>query len=265
MEGMEPQQTGMEPRQLGIMPQQPGMGPQYNEKIEDLQCGGLKIIVRRDGFHYGTDSVLLANFVKASSSGHIVELCSGSGAVSILLSAKTRALHITGLEIQQHLVEMSNRSAILNGIDGKVKFLHCDIRDIRSRISTDRRISLGAGTANAVVSNPPYMCRGSGPDGPDEGMAIARRELCCELTDVTGAAKWLLTNGGSFYMVFKPERLTDLLCAMRGAGIEPKEIQPAGTSPGKPPSLILVRGVKGASPGICHMAQIGVQSGSPRS
>lgn len=226
----------------------PGLGLMHiedNEVIEDLQCDGLKIIARRDGFRYGTDSILLANFVKAGISGHIVELCSGSGAVSVLLSAKTRAARITGVEIQGRLVEMSNRSAILNGIEDKVKFLNFDIKEIRGR--------MGAGSAKAVAVNPPYIPLGSGAGGADESAAIARHEIFCELHDVTDAAKWLLAPGGLFYIVFRPERLTDLLCAMRESGIEPKEIQPAGASAGKPPSLILVRGIKGAAPGVRFM------------
>jgi len=212
------------------------------EKIEDLQCDNLKIIVRRDGFHYGTDSVLLANYVKSDSGGHIVELCSGTGAVSILLSAKTRASLITGADINGPLVEMSNRSAALNGISDKVKFTHCDVREIHAHFM--------AGRADSVVANPPYIRRGGGPYASDEGDAIARHEILCGLPDVTGAAKWLLKNGGSFYIVHRPERLVDLLCAMRGSGIEPKEIKPAGASSGRLPSVILVRGIKGASPGL---------------
>ncbi|MCL2059854.1 MAG: methyltransferase [Oscillospiraceae bacterium] len=247
------------------------------EKIEDLQCDGLKIIVRRDGFRYGTDSILLANFVKAArppvdntsvcgmsaakpqasatSAGmrppggaDIVELCSGSGVVSILLSAKTRASRIVGIEIQAPLAAMANRSAAMNAIDSKVAFINGDIRDIRN--------IMGAGSAGAVVANPPYLKRGSGEHSPDDSAAIAKHEIYCELADVTSAAGWLLSQGGSFYIVYRPERMVDLFCAMRASGIEPKEMQPAGRQAGAPPSLILVRGIKGAAPGLRYLCQI---------
>ena len=229
---------------------EPGSGVMLyrDEKIEDLQCGGLRIIVRRDGFHYGTDSVLLANFAKARSGGHIVELCSGSGAVSILLSAKTRASGITGVEINEALAEMSNRSAEMNGIGGRGNFICGDIRNIKK--------IMGAGSACAVAVNPPYFTRGSGPCGPDENAAAARREIECNLYDVAGAADWLLGPGGLFYIVYRPDRLVDLFYVMRGIGIEPKEIQPAGASAEKPPSLVLVKGKKGAAPGLRYLNPI---------
>jgi tRNA1(Val) A37 N6-methylase TrmN6 len=224
-----------------------------DEKIEDLQCGGLKIIVRRDGFHYGTDSVLLANFAKARKGGHIVELCSGSGAVSILLSEKTRAGKITGVEIRESLADMSNRSAEMNGIGDRVKFIRGDLRNIRKY--------MGAGTAGTVAVNPPYFSSGSGPSGPDAGAASARHETDCTLRDVTGAAEWLLGPGGLFYIVYRPERLVDLFYAMRDSRIEPKEITHAGTAADKPPALVLVRGKKGAAPGLRDLAPILIQTG----
>ena len=222
------------------------------EKIEDLQCSGLSIIVRRDGFRYGTDSVLLANFVKAGGGSSIVELCSGLGAVSILLSAKTRASRITGIEIQKQLVEIANRSAALNHIENKVKFINGDICDIRKL--------MGAGSADVVVANPPYLRRGVGADNRDRSAAIARHEICCTIADVAEAAGWLLRQGGKFYIVYRPERLVDLFYAMRVAGVEPKEIQPAYASADVPPSLVLVCGKKGAPTGLRCLNQIGLQA-----
>ena len=219
-----------------------------HEKIEDLQCGGLSIIVRDDGFHYGTDSVLLANYVKAGGGSEIVELCSGLGAVSILLSAKTRAARITGIEIQTSLVETANRSVELNRIGDRVNFIAGDICGIRDIME--------AGSADVVVANPPYLRRGSGAESCDRGVAIARTELCCTISDVAAAAGWLLGRGGTFYVVHRPERLVDLFCAMRGAGVEPKEIRFCGASAGKPPPLVLVRGKKGASAGLRYMEQV---------
>ena len=198
----------------------------------------MRIITRRDGFRYGTDSILLANFVKPGVRGHIVELCSGAGAVSLLLSAKTRAVRITGIEISGPLVEMANRSAALNRLEDKVEFVAGDICDIRG--------IMHAGSAAAVAVNPPYLPVGSGFTGADGGMEIARREICCTLADVTEAANWLLNPGGQMFIVYRTDRLVDLFCAMRASGIEPKELQPVGA----PPSLILARGVKGASPGL---------------
>ena len=222
--------------------------PEPHEKIEDLLCDGLKIIVHRDGFRYGTDSILLANYVRAGRGASVVELCSGSGVVSILLSAKTHAARITGIEINESMAALANRSVVLNGIGERVGFICGDVREIRG--------IMRAGSAGVVVANPPYLRRGSGTGSRGADVDIARREICCELEDITAAGGWLLGQGGIFYIVYRPERLVDLFCAMRASGIEPKELQPAGATAEKPPSLVLVQGKKGAAPGLRYMKQI---------
>ena len=190
------------------------------EFIEDLQCDGLKIIARRDGFRYGTDSVLLANFVKAKRGDRIVELCSGTGVVSILLSAKTRAASITGVEIQPRLVGMANRSAAMNNISDRVSFYTGDIRDARDIVGLRER------PVDVVVVNPPYLCNDNSNAVFEHGdsAAIARHEITCTLADVVAAAKRLLNPGGLFYIVYRSDRLVDLFHEMRAAGIEPKEL-----------------------------------------
>ena len=247
-----------------------------NEKIEDLLCDGLKIIVRTDGFHYGSDSIMLANFVKASSGANIVELCSGTGVISILLSAKTRAAHIIGVEIDESLVSLANRSAAMNGIEDRVNFVCgdiCNINNIRNmhnlnnmndmhnkrnivNIINEANDILRHGSAGVVVANPPYLKSGSGTGSRDAGSDAARREIYCELADVTTAAGWLLRQGGAFYIVYRMERLVDLFCAMRNSGIEPKVLQPVCASIGKPSPFILVSGKKGAAPGLIFRKQI---------
>ena len=276
-----------------------------DEFIEDLQCAGLKIIARRGGFRYGTDSVLLANYVKANRGDNIVELCSGTGAVSILLSAKTQARLITGIEIQKGAVDSASRSAALNAITDRVRFIHGDIREIRrladictaagagesaactvtgesagtckGAYTHERKhlpitvghgnptlqytpynlrqcfrplVYIGAGAADVVAVNPPYLRAGSGRPNSDTDAAIARHELSCTLSDVTAAAKWLLRPGGRFYAIYRPDRLVDLFCAMRESSIEPKELQPVCASASKPPSFVLVSGKKNAATGL---------------
>jgi tRNA1(Val) A37 N6-methylase TrmN6 len=218
-----------------------------DETVEDLQCEGLKIITRRGGFRYGTDSVLLANYVRAKRRERIVELCSGAGVISILLSAKTRASRIDGIEIQNDLVEMANRSAAMNNIAGRVGFLCGDIRDIR--------MYMKAGSAEVVAVNPPYAKPGTGTVNPEKSAAVARHEILCDLSDVTAAARWLLNPGGSLYMVYKPDRLVDLFYAMRESGIEPKEILPVCPVADKPVSLVMVYGKKGAAAGLRYLSQ----------
>ena len=53
----------------------------------------------------------------------------------------------------------------------------------------------------------------------------ARNEELCTINDITAAAGYLLKFGGRLCLCSRPERLTDTICAMRGAGIEPKRMR----------------------------------------
>ena len=90
------------------------------ERLDDLQCNGLYLIQDPDKFCFGIDAVLLSNFVKVKKNGHVVDLCTGSGIVPILLSAKTGAKKITGIEIQSDIADMARRSVSYNKLDEKI-------------------------------------------------------------------------------------------------------------------------------------------------
>ncbi len=58
-----------------------------NERIDDLQLKGLKLIQNKEGFCFGIDAVLLSDFAKTMKNKEtVVDLCSGNGIVSILLT-----------------------------------------------------------------------------------------------------------------------------------------------------------------------------------
>ena len=212
------------------------------ESIEDLQFKNLRIIQKKNSFKFGLDSVLLANFVKADKNSSIVELCSGSGVISILLTGKTSAADITGIEIQEWFVEMANRSVSLNSLSEKVRFLCADLRTIPT--------FLKKGSAQTVVVNPPYIKHGGGIGNQNNEIKIARHEVCCTLKDIVEAASYLLPSGGNLFMVHRPNRLVDVFCTMRDFHIEPKYVKTVYPSYGKRPILFLINGRKSANPDL---------------
>jgi tRNA1(Val) A37 N6-methylase TrmN6 len=218
------------------------------EDVEDLQCGGLRIIQSRSAFRFGMDAVLLANFAKAKNGAHVVELCAGSGVVSMLMAAKTGASKFTGVEIQESLAGMANRSAALNGLGGKAVFLRADLREYRDLFKK--------GAADAVVANPPYVKNRCGIKNRDPGVAIARHEICCTLGDVMEAASYLLRDGGDLFMAQRPNRLADVCCSARAFGLEPKYIQMAHSKLESPPVLMLVHAKKASGAELKFMPPI---------
>ena len=218
------------------------------ERLEDLQCGGMMLIQNPRYFMFGIDAVLLANFCRVGSKETVVDLGTGTGVIPVLLCAKTRAKQIYGLEIQKECVDMALRSVRLNGISDRVCIIKGDIKRIRELLPSN--------TAHVVTSNPPYIKKSAGKLNESEQISIARHEIACDLNDVMKTAAWLLKPGGRFYMVHRPERLADIMCAAREFRIEPKTIQYVHPYDRKPPILILIEFIKNGEAFLKNLAPL---------
>ncbi len=205
------------------------------ESLEDLMIGDLKLIQKKSGFRFGTDAVLLSDFAKDIPSEKTLDLCTGSGIVPILLSHKSSAKKIFGLEIQEDIHEMSERSVIINNLDGKVELKLGDLKNITDFFPKR--------TFSVVTANPPYMKSGSGISSSDYSKHISRHEVECTLEDVIKAAECMLNLGGHFVMVHRPSRLTDILYLMRKYRIEPKRLRFVLPKANDEPSLVLIDGL----------------------
>ena len=216
-----------------------------NERVDDLQYKGLKLIQKKDGFCFGLDAVLLANFVDIKKNSVVIDLGTGTGIIPILIAGKTNAKSVTGLEIQEEMAEMAQRSIEMNGFIERVKIVHGDIKKSVEYF--------GASSFDAVVSNPPYMCHGGGLLNESDTKAISRHEILCTLEDVIGVSSKLLVPGGQFAMVHRPDRLVDIVWLMRKYSLEPKYIRFVHPSPYKKPNLLLIKGTRQGRPQLKMM------------
>jgi tRNA1Val (adenine37-N6)-methyltransferase len=210
------------------------------EKIEDLGHG-YRIIQNPQYFAFGTDAVLLADFAKMKPGERAVDLGTGCGIIPILMCARTKGIHVTGLEIQQPLAEMAKRSVDLNGLQASIEIVQGDLKDAAKLIKPG---------ADAVAANPPYEKTNTGKESPNEYLNIAKREVCCTLSDVVSAAAKLLRTGGRFYIIYRTERFAELMDKMREYKIEPKRVALVSQRRGEAPNFALVEGRKGAGEGI---------------
>jgi len=211
-----------------------------NERIDDLQLNGLKLIQDPEAFCFGVDAVLLSDFADVKKGHRVLDIGTGTGIIPILLAGKTQAAAVVGLEIQETVAEMASRSVSLNGLGNRVEILCGDVREY-SRY-------FGKSSFDVVVSNPPYTNKGCGLVNPHDSKAVSRHEILCTLEDVVGAAGALLAPGGQLAMVHRPERLADIVCCMRNCGIEPKYLRMVHPKPFKKPSMILIKGSRGGKP-----------------
>ncbi|AYD39112.1 tRNA1(Val) (adenine(37)-N6)-methyltransferase [Clostridium fermenticellae] len=205
-----------------------------DETLDDLQLNNIFIIQKKDAFRFGVDAVLLANFVKDKRNAKVIDLCTGTGIIPFILSQKTKVSDITGIEIQEEMVDMASRSVLFNRLEGKIRFINHDLRDIK--------FVKGLEKVDIVTVNPPYKLKGSGIINSNDKNAIARHEICCTLEDVVKASKVLLTHNGKFYMIHRPDRLVDIMCIMRKYKIEPKFITMIYPNVKKAPNMVLVEG-----------------------
>jgi tRNA1Val (adenine37-N6)-methyltransferase len=211
-----------------------------NERLDDLQRNGYKIIQNPEKFCFGMDAVLLSGFARVKSGAKVLDMGTGTGIIPILLEAKTKASHISALEIQEESADMARRSVELNGLGDKIDIIIGDIKE------ADTIFELSS--FDAITCNPPYMIGQHGITNPDAPKAIARHEIMCTLDDVVRNASRLLKPGGSFFMVHRPFRLVEIINVMTNYKLEPKRMQLVYPYIDKEPNMVLIEGCRGGKP-----------------
>lgn len=211
------------------------------ERIDEVN-EKIRLIQKRHGLTFGTDAFLLAAYIGAKKNAVAAELGCGTGIISLLLAARNKFSYIHAFEIQEAFASLTERNIRLNSLEERI-FCRCaDIRDI-SALDTGAEVDV-------VFSNPPYMLTDSGKRNAHEEKYIARHEVCGTIYDFCAAARRLLKHGGKFYCVWRPERLPDLLCAMRENKLEPKKMTFVHADTDTAPSIVLICATKGGAPSL---------------
>lgn len=212
--------------------------------MEELLFGGIRMRYHENQFRVSTDSVLAAAFARLRDGDAVCDLGCGCGAISLLLCGRYPGLRVTGIELQPDAAACARQNALENCLQARFRVIEGDLREHRTLFSP--------GSFHAVIANPPYYPANSGRPPQSAALAAARTELTCTLDDLCRCAAWLLKTGGSFTLVHKPERLADLICAMRARALEPKRIRFVRHTCAAPVSLVLLEARKGAKPGLTY-------------
>lgn len=207
-----------------------------NKKIEDLMVGGLKIIQSDDLYKFTSDSVLLAKFPQKKFS-KVLDLCAGSGVVGLHYLGEYGAEKVDFVEVQKPLADMCEESLKLNGLVDKCAVFNVNLKEFN-----------GQGAYDVVFCNPPYKRADSGYLPENEHLAVCRAEVKCDFLDIVKCAYKALKHGGRFFACHKPERLTDVLTAMRTFGIEPTRLRFVAGKGKTDIYLFLIEGVKDKKP-----------------
>ena len=208
-----------------------------NERVDELGRNGYRIIQNPDRFCFGMDAVLLSDFANVKEGDKVLDFCTGTGIIPILMEAKTKAAHFTALEIQEDSAEMARRSVSLNHLEEKIEIITGDVKE------ADRIFE--AASFHAVTCNPPYMIGQHGLVNPDSPKAIARHEILCTLDDIVKQTARVLVPGGSFYLVHRPFRLVEIMTTLTKYKLEPKRMQLVYPYVDKEPNMVLIQATKG--------------------
>lgn len=209
-----------------------------NERIDDLQIKGYRIIQNPKAFCFGMDAVLLSYFAKIKKNSRVMDLCSGNGVIPLLLDAKYPVSYIEGLEYQEESVQMAVRSVQMNEREEKIVIRQGDVKEVKTICPREE--------FDYVTCNPPYMVGEHGLKNPDEKKAIARHEIKCTLNDVIEASAWLLKQYGHLIMVHRPFRLAEIIYCLKEHKLEPKRMRLVYPYIDKEPNMVLIDAIKGA-------------------
>lgn len=210
-------------------------------RFDETGFGNLGVFQAPEEFCYGVDAVLLADFAaqaaRKKKNCRIMDLGTGTGIVPLILSHKTEAQYIAGLEVQSNSYELAQKNITHNRLEHRVHVFHGDVSSFSER-------ELLAETFDVVTTNPPYFIGGGGLSSKNQAKSIARHETTGSLEDFVSLASSLLKDRGDFYMVHRPSRLVDIFTCCRKYKLEPKELRFVSGKSMEKPNILLVHCVK---------------------
>lgn len=188
---------------------------------------------------FGTDAFLLADFSAYRQKDKVCDLGTGCGIIPLIMQKKLPPEIIYAVDIQEDAVEQlkmgMDKSEIRNIIP-----VHADLKELWKNAPV--------GQLDLVTCNPPYKAANAGIESSLTAQKIARHEVLCNINDVCHAGERLLKFGGRLCICNRPERLSDVIYAMKKNNIEPKRLRFVSKNADEAPWLFLIEGKKGSKP-----------------
>lgn len=209
-----------------------------SERIEDLQCKGLKIIQDDELYAFTSDSVILANYIKTKPNDVVVEIGAGSGVISILVQAKNELKKIFAFEIQEKMQKICEKNLKINNLSEKIELFCDDVKNFDKYL--DKKVDV-------VFSNPPYFKTTNFVQ--NEVKKIAKEEVFLSCEQLAEVASKMLKDGGSFYVCYSAERSCELISNCQKFGLAVKEMFFTENGKGEV-KLVVLKAVKGGKHGV---------------
>ncbi len=220
------------------------------EVINDLlNYKELKIYQNNKWFLFSLDAVLLANFVSINKKTKlIIDLGTGNAPIPLFLSKRTKAT-IVGIEIQEEITCLAQKSVKLNGLSEQINIRNLDIKNLRNFYNSD--------TFDVVICNPPYFKIGEKTIyNADIHKTIARHEVKVTLADIIKQASYLLKNGGNFALIHRTDRFIDIIKLLTENNLMPKKIRFVYPKKDQESNLVLIEATKNGRIGLKIMSPL---------
>ena len=209
-----------------------------DENLEPLDHG-MVILQKKDGFRFGEDAIMVADFFEPTKKGKLLDIGTGTGIISLVLSRDPKVSDITSVEIQEEMANMTKRSVEKNNLVEKIEVLNIDIKKLNR-----------GNTYDYIISNPPYMKSSNGKVNPHSTKAISRHEITLNLEELITESRRLLKPGGSLTLIYRSERMVELLNNLSKFGFYPKRIQNIFSETTKISKLFMIESIKGKNKGF---------------
>ena len=204
-----------------------------NDYTTDDFLGGLvRLKQLKDGYRATSDAVLLAASIQAKSGQSILDVGLGTGAVSLCLEARIKGLSLTGLEIQDEMIELAKENAVLNQVEMQI---------LKGDVAHPPKELIGK-TFDHVVTNPPYFTET--PQRQNKTIAIAHQESVPLSTWLHFCIKKVKPKG-TLTLIHRTERVPEILSILseKLGGII---LVPFWPRAGKMPKRVLIQGTLGS-------------------
>lgn len=196
----------------------------------------LRLLQREKGYRSALDPVLLANFITAEKNDRVIDLGTGNGIIAILTALNYPKTRVTGIDIQDGLVELAEKNVAINGLEKRVEIKKLDIRKVASHLKAE--------SFDMAVGNPPYRKLERGRLNPDREKALARHEIEITLEEYLKASKYLVKNRGKVVLIYHPSRFTELIGLFERLNIRTSRIQFIHSKKDTEATMVMVEGIK---------------------